>query len=100
MAHCIDFMKTVCTSKISQISEFQNHIPKTFNFHTYISPSYYPKKNQFSMTDPVAMIVKKQKYFIAILAELTIGLIAYVQTLKMNHKVTKRQSKLDQTLRT
>ena len=52
------------------------------------------------MTDPVAMIVKKQKYFIAILAELTIGLIAYVQTLKMNHKVTKRQSKLDQTLRT
>ena len=33
MAHSIDFMKTGCTSKISQISEFQNHLPKKSDFH-------------------------------------------------------------------
>ena len=35
----IDFMKTGHTSKISQISEFQNHLPKKYNFYISISPS-------------------------------------------------------------
>ena len=32
MAHSIGFMKTCCTSKISQISEFPNHLPKNLAF--------------------------------------------------------------------
>ena len=55
MAHSIDFMKTGCTSKISQISEFQNHLPKKI-YHSYFYLSELIQKNQFAMTDPVPVM--------------------------------------------
>jgi hypothetical protein len=45
-------MKTGYSTKISQTSESQNHLPKKSNFHISISPSAN-KKKQFAMTDPV-----------------------------------------------
>ena len=48
-------MKTGCTSKISQISEFQNHLPIKSNFHIYFFLSELIQKNQFAMTDPVCL---------------------------------------------
>ena len=56
MAHSIDFMKTGCTSKISQISEFQNHLPKNLTF-IFLSLRAN-QKNQFAMTDPALLFVK------------------------------------------
>ena len=51
MGHSMDFIKTVCDSKISQISGFQNYPPKnpTCKFLSLQAN----KKKQFAMTDPV-----------------------------------------------
>ena len=57
MEHSINFMKMGCTSKISQISEFQNHLPKKSDFHI----SELIKKKQFAMTDPVDLEQMKKK---------------------------------------
>ena len=45
MAHNMCFMKTVCTSKISQISGFQNHLQKEFNLHISICESKFQKNS-------------------------------------------------------
>ena len=66
MAHSIDFMKTGCTSKISQISEFQNHLPKKLKFNFSIKhPKQIKKKKkkQFAMTDPVEQTIQNQMKF-------------------------------------
>ena len=52
MGHIMHFMKTGCTSKISQISGFLKHIPKK-NLIAYFYLSELIQKNHFALTDPV-----------------------------------------------
>ena len=50
MAQCMHFMKTGCDGKISQVSEFQNHLQTKSNLH--ILSVRTDSKTQFAMTDP------------------------------------------------
>ena len=48
MVHSMHFIKTGCTSEISQISGFQNYFLKK-----YLTFKFLIQKAQFAMTDPL-----------------------------------------------
>ena len=73
----------------------EESIPENVSAKSALNKTLEKRTSSIDQTEEnPSMIVKKQTLSIAILAELMIGLIACVQTLKMNHKMTKRQSKM------
>ena len=58
MAHSVDFTKTGCTSKISQLSGFHNHLPKNLTC-IFLSLRADLEKKQFALTDPVFALTVK-----------------------------------------
>ena len=81
------FIKTNCISKISQISELQNHLQKKSNLHNSICHSYLIQKSQFAMMVPVVLSLiihivfhKQFKVIIALCLE-----YLYTYLIKPNH---------------